>query len=293
MLEINADPRFSMDVFVDVHSHSNSRAGFLFMNPLPTSHATCAPLMEYLYRLPKAMSGSVPGFQLSKCCCSTEAFKAACGRRAAGLHLPNTLCYTFEISFFNVGDEPAGGSQRNSKAKQASSAVRLFYSCPCRGRLFSPIFSAGAVQRVKCPWMCRLPLLRSQLWTLRIPSQRTTRWASSWATRSSAFMVGLHPAEGHDGALSWMVLHARCLAISISCVRIQYRCGSKPPFPCHRAPRHAQVASASTAWHHSSAERSRDPLGAQLAAVIFGGSSTLTSMEQRNSHCHSHAYCAA
>lgn len=122
MLEINADPSFSLDVFVDVHSHSNSRAGFLFMNPLPASHASCSPLTEYLYRLPKAMAGSVPGFQLSKCCGSTEAFKAACGRRAAGLHLPNTLCYTFEISFFNVVDEPLSGSQRSSKARASPSA---------------------------------------------------------------------------------------------------------------------------------------------------------------------------
>lgn len=121
MLEIDADPRFSLDAFVDVHSHSNSRAGFLFMNPLPSSHGSCAPLSEYLYRLPKAMALSVPGFQLSKCCCSTEAFKAACGRRAAGLHLPNTLCYTFEISFFNVADDPTGNNQRTAKARSSSS----------------------------------------------------------------------------------------------------------------------------------------------------------------------------
>lgn len=129
MLEIDADPRFSLDVFVDVHSHSASRAGFLFMNPLPSSHSSCAPLAEYLYRLPKAMAGSVPGFQLSKCCSSTEAFKAACGRRTAGLHLPNTLCYTFEISFFNVVDEPNGGNQRNPKARNSnSSSAQVHFS---------------------------------------------------------------------------------------------------------------------------------------------------------------------
>lgn len=122
MLEIDAAPQFSLDVFVDVHSHSNSRAGFLFMNPLPSSHGSCAPLAEYLYRLPKAMAGSVPGFQLSKCCCSTEAFKAACGRRTAGLHLPNTLCYTFEISFFNVVDDPPGNGQRTSKARNSNAS---------------------------------------------------------------------------------------------------------------------------------------------------------------------------
>ena len=122
MLAIDADARFSLDAFVDVHSHSNSRAGFLFMNPLPSSHGSCAPLSEYLYRLPRAMALSVPGFQLSKCCCSTEAFKAACGRRAAGLHLPNTLCYTFEISFFNVVDDPTGNNQRTAKARNSSSS---------------------------------------------------------------------------------------------------------------------------------------------------------------------------
>jgi hypothetical protein len=129
MLEIDADPRFSLDVFVDVHSHSNSRAGFLFMNPLPSSHGSCAPLAEYLHRLPKAMAGSVPGFQLSKCCSSTEAFKAACGRRAAGFHLPNTLCYTFEISFFNVVDDSSGGNQRSAKTKKNANVRAMVLWC--------------------------------------------------------------------------------------------------------------------------------------------------------------------
>lgn len=124
MMEIDADEAFSLDAYIDVHSHSNSRAGFLYMNPLPASHSGCAPLIELLYRLPKAMGSLVPGFQLSKCCCSTEASKAACGRRAAGMHLPNTLCYTFEISFFNAVEEPSAALQKSGKAATTHAIVR-------------------------------------------------------------------------------------------------------------------------------------------------------------------------
>eukprot|EP00892_Ulva_mutabilis_P010235 jgi/Ulvmu1/7584/UM038_0007.1 len=116
MMEIDADSSFSLDAYIDVHSHSNSRAGFLYMNPLPASHSGCPPLLELLYRLPKAMGSLVPGFLFSKCCCSTETSKAACGRRAAGMHLPNTLCYTFEISFFNAMEDSSAASLKSAKA---------------------------------------------------------------------------------------------------------------------------------------------------------------------------------
>lgn len=116
MMEIDADESFSLDTFIDIHSHSNSRAGFLYMNPLPASHSGCAPLAELLYRLPKVMASQVPGFHFNKCCSSTEASKASCGRRVAGMHLPNTLCYTFEISFFNAAEESASVTQKYGKA---------------------------------------------------------------------------------------------------------------------------------------------------------------------------------
>lgn len=174
-MEIDADKFFSLDAYIDVHSHSNSRAGFLYMNPLPASHSGCAPLAEFLYRLPKAMASLVPGFQLSKCCCSTEAAKAACSRRAAGMHLPNTLCYTFEISFFNAVEDSLASTHKSGRAAaQNGSVVRL----PCHAavsetpKVHSSVSAERPVCRVCLLWTMQIPYLDTMIWvkTLLAPS---------------------------------------------------------------------------------------------------------------------------
>lgn len=163
MMEIDADKSFSLDAYIDVHSHSNSRAGFLYMNPLPATHSGCAPLAEILYRLPKAMASLVPGFQLSKCCCSTEAAKAACSRRAASMHLPNTLCYTFEISFFNAVDDSLASTHKSGKAAAHNGSVVRLACHTCVGAAsmiyatVSSALSAGFTFYGPCKFHCWIP----------------------------------------------------------------------------------------------------------------------------------------
>ena len=52
LMRLDADPRFSLDCFIDVHSHSNSRSGFLFMDPPSSSLAESPGLQEYLQACP-------------------------------------------------------------------------------------------------------------------------------------------------------------------------------------------------------------------------------------------------
>lgn len=195
-MEIDADQALSLDAYIDVHSHSNSRAGFLYMNPLPTSHSGCAPLLEYLYRLPRVMAATVPGFQLSKCCCSTEAAKSSCGRRAAGMNLPSTLCYTFEISFFNAAEDVPASSLKTTRATAQSSAAVRSYVAYKQGtqrigdRAVTPALQSGS--RVSSV-ACRMHLL----WITQIPSPDTMTWAKTLPAPSSHSTISPATVENH------------------------------------------------------------------------------------------------
>ncbi|KAK9820196.1 hypothetical protein WJX72_007360 [[Myrmecia] bisecta] len=102
------DERFELDVFVDIHAHSTTRAGFMFCNPLLPTSASAAD-MERVCRLPRALDAAMPGFSLAACQWDANACKAGCARRVVGARFPSMLAYTLEISFFN--SPPSGTAQ--------------------------------------------------------------------------------------------------------------------------------------------------------------------------------------
>ena len=113
--EIAANPNFSLDIFIDVHSHSTSRRSFVFYNPVHPSKILAYGQMERILRLPKLLARSMrEEFSMAACRCENEASKAGCARQVIGRELPDALSYTLEVSFFHApegeGDSPPGSS---------------------------------------------------------------------------------------------------------------------------------------------------------------------------------------
>lgn len=143
MLQYQADAHFTLQAFVDVHSHSCSPASFLFMNPSsPNNTADSVVPANPLKHLPSAMSRDTPGFKLSRCCFDADASKSGCGRRVGALYLRSTLCYTFEISFFNCC--------RERTALREPAVLPKGKVCYCA------VEAAGAVSRRRSAWLLEL-----------------------------------------------------------------------------------------------------------------------------------------
>ena len=110
VLEIARNENFSLDFFIDVHSHSTSRRSFMFYNPVHPSKILAYSQMEHILRLPKMLAKNMPDeFSMAACRCESEASKAGCARQVFGREAPNALSYTFEVSFFHAPDVAEAG----------------------------------------------------------------------------------------------------------------------------------------------------------------------------------------
>jgi len=119
VLEIARNGNFSLDFFIDVHSHSTSRRSFVFYNPVHPSKILAYGQMERILRLPKMLAKNMPDeFSMAACRCESEASKAGCARQVFGREAPNALSYTFEVSFFHAPDEAEAGEAVDRGAAQ-------------------------------------------------------------------------------------------------------------------------------------------------------------------------------
>ena len=105
VLEITRNENFSLDFFIDVHSHSTSRRSFVFYNPVHPSKLLAYGQMDRTLRLPKLLAKNMRDeFSLAACRCESEASKSGCARQVFGREAPSALSYTFEVSFFHAPD---------------------------------------------------------------------------------------------------------------------------------------------------------------------------------------------
>ncbi|KAL0021131.1 hypothetical protein WJX77_002577 [Trebouxia sp. C0004] len=133
----DADPAYSLDVFLDIHGHSASRCGFLFSNP-PSDSSSSA--LDRVNRLPQLLEGNMPGYSLAATRYDEDARKIGCARRVVGSAFKNTLSYTLEISMFNISA---------SAGKAASPSGKL--GSPCSGSAGSRENSDLAIEFCNTP----------------------------------------------------------------------------------------------------------------------------------------------
>ncbi|KAL0053973.1 hypothetical protein WJX82_001877 [Trebouxia sp. C0006] len=132
-----ADPAYSLDIFLDIHGHSASRCGFLFCNP-PSDPSPSA--LDRVNRLPQLLEGNMPGYSLAATRYDEDARKIGCARRVVGSTFKDTLSHTLEISMFNIS-APAG--------KAASPSGKL--ASPCSGSVGSREDSDAAIEFCNTP----------------------------------------------------------------------------------------------------------------------------------------------
>ena len=136
---INNEKDRKLDMFIDVHAHSTSKRSFMYCNPpksMEISHlggsegelkeherdwATMNSLKKVLVFL-EFLDMFMLEFSLQNCRWDIDSHKLGSARRALEKMLPETLCYTFEASFFHDmgfthSQNDSGYAQKHSKGQ--------------------------------------------------------------------------------------------------------------------------------------------------------------------------------
>ena len=132
---INNEKGRRLDMFIDVHAHSTSKRSFMFCNPPKCmdsmSHmdseeemkdwSTMNNLKKVLVFL-EFLDMYMLEFSLQTCRWDIDSHKVGSARRALEKFLPETLCYTFEASFFHdiagFPQDPGFMQRRNGQQAQ-------------------------------------------------------------------------------------------------------------------------------------------------------------------------------
>ena len=99
------DPRYRIDLFIDMHSHSTCKDSFMFCNPAEPGGGSIREMEEQVDRilcLPKILASRVKEFSLQACRWDKDPAKAGCARRVINQLVPGAICYTMEVSFFHT-----------------------------------------------------------------------------------------------------------------------------------------------------------------------------------------------
>ena len=132
--KIDGEKGRRLDMFIDVHSHSTCKRSFMFCNPPKSMESmnseedlkdmsTMNSLKKVLVFL-EFLEIYMLEFSLQTCRWDIDSHKVGSARRALEKILPETLCYTFEASFFHdiQGISQESGSFANRRPGQPAQA---------------------------------------------------------------------------------------------------------------------------------------------------------------------------
>ncbi|KAG5850094.1 hypothetical protein ANANG_G00078590 [Anguilla anguilla] len=97
IVQMNQDPKVSLEFYIDVHAHSTMMNGFMYGNVFEEE--------ERVHRqavFPRLLCHNAPDFSFSSTSFNRDVVKAGTGRRFLGGLLDDTsYCYTLEVSFYS------------------------------------------------------------------------------------------------------------------------------------------------------------------------------------------------
>uniref|UniRef100_A0A673K427 ATP/GTP binding protein-like 4 n=1 Tax=Sinocyclocheilus rhinocerous TaxID=307959 RepID=A0A673K427_9TELE len=97
IVQINQDPKVSLEFYIDVHAHSTMMNGFMYGNVFEEEERGQRQAV-----FPRLLCQNAPDFSLSSTSFNRDVVKAGTGRRFLGGLLDDTsYCYTLEVSFYS------------------------------------------------------------------------------------------------------------------------------------------------------------------------------------------------
>uniref|UniRef100_A0AAY5EQ93 AGBL carboxypeptidase 4 n=1 Tax=Electrophorus electricus TaxID=8005 RepID=A0AAY5EQ93_ELEEL len=97
IVQMNQDPKVSLEFYIDVHSHSTMMNGFMYGNVFEEEGRVQRQAV-----FPRLLCHNAPDFSLSSTSFNRDVVKAGTGRRFLGGLLDDTsYCYTLEVSFYS------------------------------------------------------------------------------------------------------------------------------------------------------------------------------------------------
>ncbi|XP_077079560.1 cytosolic carboxypeptidase 6-like isoform X4 [Siphateles boraxobius] len=97
IVQINQDPKVSLEFYIDVHAHSTMMNGFMYGNVFEEEDRVQRQAV-----FPRLLCQNAPDFSLSSTTFNRDLVKAGTGRRFMGGLLDDTsYCYTLEVSFYS------------------------------------------------------------------------------------------------------------------------------------------------------------------------------------------------
>uniref|UniRef100_A0A8P4KA43 Cytosolic carboxypeptidase 6 n=1 Tax=Dicentrarchus labrax TaxID=13489 RepID=A0A8P4KA43_DICLA len=122
IVQMNQDPRVSLEFYIDVHAHSTMLNGFMYGNVFEDE--------ERVHRqavFPRLLCQNAPDFSFSNTSFNRDVVKAGTGRRFLGGLLDDTsYCYTLEVSFYSY---MTAGSTAPVPYTEETWALVLSYFC--------------------------------------------------------------------------------------------------------------------------------------------------------------------
>ncbi|KAL7828668.1 hypothetical protein SRHO_G00323020 [Serrasalmus rhombeus] len=97
IVQMNQDPKVSLEFYIDVHAHSTMMNGFMYGNVFEEEERVQRQAV-----FPRLLCHNAPDFSLSSTSFNRDVVKAGTGRRFLGGLLDDTsYCYTLEVSFYS------------------------------------------------------------------------------------------------------------------------------------------------------------------------------------------------
>ncbi|KAK2898363.1 hypothetical protein Q8A67_009781 [Cirrhinus molitorella] len=97
IVQMNQDPKVSLEFYIDVHAHSTMMNGFMYGNVFEEEERGQRQAV-----FPRLLCQNAPDFSLSSTSFNRDVVKAGTGRRFLGGLLDDTsYCYTLEVSFYS------------------------------------------------------------------------------------------------------------------------------------------------------------------------------------------------
>ncbi|KAM8875780.1 cytosolic carboxypeptidase 6 isoform 2-T2 [Spinachia spinachia] len=97
IVQMNQDPRVSLEFYIDVHAHSTMLNGFMYGNVFEDEERVQRQAV-----FPRLLCQNAPDFSFSNTSFNRDMVKAGTGRRFLGGLLDDTsYCYTLEVSFYS------------------------------------------------------------------------------------------------------------------------------------------------------------------------------------------------
>uniref|UniRef100_A0A8C6SJB9 ATP/GTP binding protein-like 4 n=1 Tax=Neogobius melanostomus TaxID=47308 RepID=A0A8C6SJB9_9GOBI len=104
IVQMNQDPRVTLEFYIDVHAHSTMLNGFMYGNVFEDEERVQRQAV-----FPRLLCQNAPDFSFSNTSFNRDVVKAGTGRRFLGGLLDDTsYCYTLEVSFYSY--MPSGSS---------------------------------------------------------------------------------------------------------------------------------------------------------------------------------------